>query len=142
MNEIKARLFEKLTGAPALTALLAGTAAVYDSVAPEGSPFPYLVFNQQAAPSENLDANDRGSWHYQIQAIGTAGLQEAWKIAGQVDAIMQPTYAGGAGTIIAIQGFNTLDQRRTEWIEYVETDSAGKRYYHAGAIYRLWLTKV
>ncbi len=60
MNALAASIYGTLTGGTALTALLAGTASIYNTVVPQGAAFPYLVFNQQAAQSEIEDANDRG----------------------------------------------------------------------------------
>jgi hypothetical protein len=133
MNALSTTIYETLTQGTALRALLAGTTSVYNTIAPQGAAFPFVVFNQQAATSEMDDANDRGRFFYQVQAIGTIGLKASGAIMTQVDVLLHDTG-------LAVAGYATLTQRRTGWLEYVETDGAGLRYYHAGAIYQFRLT--
>jgi hypothetical protein len=127
-------LYSRLTGGTALTALLSGTTAIYDTVAPQGATLPYVVFNQQAGRTENLDGNRRDDVFVTVKAITAASLKAAEAIDAQVDTLLHDS-------LLTVTGYTALWQRRTESIRYAEPMPGGGHYYHAGGVYRIRLHK-
>ena len=132
MNALKAAIYTKLTGGTALTALLAGTASVYDNVAPRGAQTPYVIFGQQGGGDENITQVRYKSDLYAIKAVSEVSAKEAGDIDTQIDALMHDT------TLTVTSWTNYSCVRETD-VDYVETTPEGDNVWHVGAIYRIRL---
>jgi hypothetical protein len=133
MNQVFASLYATLTASTAVTSLLAKTTAVYDTQAPQSATYPMLIMQQQAWAIETTDANEREDAYITIKAIATGSFGQA----GTIDAAVRTLLNNGSASI---SGHTTLWQKATEQIRYVETDSAGRNFYHVGHVYRLRFT--
>ena len=132
MNALKQALYEAMTGGTALTALLAGTASIYNSIAPPGSSFDYVVFNQQAGADENMDDHRRTDWRYTVKAVSATSPAAAGIIAAAIDDLLHDAP-------LSVTGYANLWQRRVSTVEFTEVTPAGEYYYHAGGIYQFRL---
>ena len=132
MNELWQALYNRLTGAAAITAQLSSGTAVYDTQAPAGAAYPLIIFQQQAWPVETVDPRRREDAYVLIKAISPNSFAEAGRIDAAIDAALD-------GKLLTVAGHVNIWCRRTEQIRYLETDPAGKNYYHAGGIYRIRL---
>ena len=132
MNELWQALHARLSGTPALTALLSSAEAVYDTQAPPGALYPLVTFSQQAWPVETVDPHRREDAYVLVKAISATSFKDAGAIDAAIDAALdsQP---------LTVAGHTNIWLRRTEQVRYTETDPAGKNYYHAGGIYRIRL---
>jgi len=133
MNQVFQSLYGTLTASTALTSLLSGTAAVYDTQPPQSAHYPFLVMDQQGWSIETIDANEREDAYITIKAISMTSLGQA----GTIDAAVRVLLNNGSASI---SGHTTLWQKATEQIRYVETDAAGRSFYHVGHVYRLRFT--
>lgn len=132
MNELDAGLYTTLTGATAITDLLAnGTASVFAWLAPENEDPPYVVFNQQAdTPVYRLPAVAYENLLYQVRAV-TEG--ESAKLAGQIEDAVEAALTDQA---VSVSGHTLMYLRKESGVDYVEV-TQGQRYHHRGAIYRV-----
>ena len=133
MNQVFQSLYGTLTASTAITSLLSSTSAVYDTQAPPSAKYPLLIMQQQGWSIETLDANEREDAYITIKAIGT----QSFGNAGTIDAAVRTLINDGSASI---SGHVTLWQKATEQIRYVETDPAGRNFYHVGHVYRLRFT--
>jgi len=135
----EAALYTTLTGGTALTALLAGTASVYNTVIPAGASYPCVVFNLAAG----LDANDepghrRHQEEYQVKVVDQTSMAHAGSVAAQIDTLLHAVGPGTASNL-SVSGYRVLFQERVRPVRYVESSAEGQRFYHAGGIYRVRL---
>jgi hypothetical protein len=132
VNALWAALFNRLTGATAITSLLAGTAAVYDTQVPPKAVYPLLVYQQQAGDAETVDPRTRHEKYVTVKAITTDSFKGAEAVdaavSAQLDAIP-----------LSVSGHTVIWQRRTADVRYVEVDPAGRNYYHVGGTYYIRL---
>lgn len=133
-------IYGKLAGDTTLTNLL-GTAApgytqsIYYQISPQGSRFPFVIFNKQAGtPSYTLGnrAYDDDVWL--IKAVGqdadvVASADPVDDIASRLDALL-------TDGVISISGRTELYLRRQSDLDYAEVVD-GVAYRHAGSLYRL-----
>lgn len=134
MNALETAIFEAMTGGTALTALLAGTASVYNNVAPPASSYDYVVFNQQAGADENMDEHRRVDWRYTVKAVSGTSTAAAGLIANEIDDLLHDAP-------LTISGYVNLWQRRVSTVRFTEVTPEGEYYYHAGGIYQFRLEK-
>lgn len=129
LDKTAAALYTTMTGGTALTALLAGTASVYDMQAPDNATLPYVVFSLQAGGPDNLDNNDLEQNVWNIRGYSATSPKAATLIFEQVDLLLDRVN-------ISITGFNTLWCAREENYKLVEETPNG-RIYSAGGMYRI-----
>lgn len=133
MNATDTALYTALTGASALTTLLAGTAHVYKDLAPEGTDPPYVVFQTQ---SPSTPRHTFGGVAYENALITVRGVTQgpsaalAGSIAVQIDAALHDQ-------ALTISGHTHMYCRRVQDVDYPELAAGGQRYVHRGAIYRI-----
>ncbi len=130
-NALNTGMYSKLTGASALTALLASGSAVYYQQAPDYASYPYVVFSIQAGGPENDNPHDSRDMLYYVRGYATKPA-----LAGSVDA--QISTALHRQTL-TVSGWTNIWTVREEEIALVEQLSSGERVYSAGATYRIWL---
>ena len=130
---IDAQLDALLDGGTALTALLAGTASVYNAVMPRTAAFPCVVFNQQAGTEPNDNPHRTMTYLYTVQALSDVGMTQAGAIDTQLDALLD------GSTALTATGYTTIWAARESMVRYVETTPEGEYRYHSGGVYRIRL---
>ena len=133
MNDLATALYGKLNQATAVTALLSGTTAIYDTMVPQSGAYPCIVFQQSAWKVETVDPQRREDAYITVQAIGTVGFRQAGSIDNAIDLVLD----GGS---ISVTGHDLLWMKRQQQIRYSESRSGGGYYYHQGGIYRIRLS--
>lgn len=134
-NPIAAAIFTKLTGASALTTLLnAGTAGVFETLAPQNEDPPYVVFNAQSPSTPQYAFGTAVKWEdaiYQVQAV-TEGhtAAAAGTIADKIDDALN-------GATLTITGYTSMYVARVQTVDYPELAAGGKRFNHRGGLYRI-----
>lgn len=129
LDKTSAALYTTLTGGTALTALLAGTASVYDMQAPDGASLPFVVFSLQAGGPENVDNNSLEQNIWNVRGYSATSAKTATLIFEQVDLLLNRVN-------ISITGYNTLWCAREETYKFVEETPNG-RIWSAGGMYRI-----
>lgn len=132
MNVLELAIRSTLTGGTALTALLAGTASVYNAAVPRGVSFPCVVVNLQGGGDANETPRRRKDLLYQAKAISTASMTAAGAIDNEVDSLLH-------NKTLTVTGWTNFWLARERDIRYVEVDPEGVEYYHSGGIYRIRL---
>ena len=134
-NPIAAAIYTNLTGASALTTLLnAGTAGVFETLAPEGEDPPYVVYNAQSPSTPVYAFGTAVKWEdaiYQVQAV-TEGhtAAAAGTIADKIDDALN-------GATLTITGYTAMYVARIQTVDYPELAAGGKRFNHRGGLYRI-----
>jgi hypothetical protein len=132
LDEVEAALYSRLSGGTALTALLGGT-KIYNGLAPQGTVTPYVVFSQLSGIEENLTPTDSENLVYQVKGISSAGMAAAGSIADAINVLLHEQ-------LLTVTGWGCFWCTRERHIRYEEAES-GERVAHAGATYRIRLTK-
>lgn len=135
MNAVDQALYTALSGATALTALLAGGTAdpsVFQFLAPEGQDPPYVVYFKQAGTPRHTF---RGvAFENQLYTIKAVTLGPSAAAAGTIAAAIDAALVDQA---LTVSGYAHMYLRRDSDIDYPETDPGGQRYHHRGALYRV-----
>jgi hypothetical protein len=132
MNGLWTALYSRLTAATAVTSLLAGTAAVYDTQAPQEAHYPLIIFQQQAGDVETVDPHTRHAKDVTVKVITVDGFKKAETIDAALNTALDDNK-------LSVTGHTVIWQRRTADVRYVEVDPAGRSFYHVGGIYHIWL---
>jgi hypothetical protein len=133
VNALETGLYSALTGGTALAALLAGSASVYNVLAPQGAALPYVVFNWMTeTPSHTFGGVALEDFQYQVKGV-TEGpsMKRAGEIRDAIDNLLDDG-------IISVSGYGTRYIRRISGVSYAETVD-GQRFNHRGGIYRIML---
>lgn len=126
-------IYSRLTAATAVTSLLAGTAAVWNALAPPEARYPLIVFNLQAGDVETVDPRTRHTKYVTIKAITTDGFLRAEKIDAAINTQLDDNK-------LSVSGHTVIWQRRTaDTTPFIEIDPAGCSFYHVGGIYHIRL---
>jgi hypothetical protein len=130
VNAVKRGLRAKLAGDSGITTALGGT-AIYESLAPQGTDPPYVIYNKQSGvPKYTLGGSAFENQLYMVKVVTEApSMAGAGSIAERINGVL----TDGA---LTMTGRTQLYLRRENDVEYVETDS-GKRFNHSGALYRV-----
>lgn len=132
MNAIAAALYSTLTSGTALTALLAGTTAVYNGQAPDDAALPYVVFSKQGGGPENIDPSDRRNLIYFVRGYALTA-KAAGDIDTQVDTLLHKKN-------LSVSGKTVIWTARETDLEMVENPPDDVPVYMAGGLYRIRLT--
>lgn len=136
LNAIKEALWDKLTGD---TTLMTDVSGVWDTVAPEESSYPFVLFQQvSSVPHYALGVLVGETFDFQITVHGVAernapSQQVLARAADRIDALLtlQP---------LAVTGQRCEYVRRTGNVpDRVEDLDTGKLYMTTGAQYELWI---
>jgi len=131
-NALWTAMYNKLTSSTALTGLLSGTAAVYNTIAPDGAVLPYIVFQNYGGGPDNTTPNDARTQPMLVKAYAAS-----MATAGSIDAQAHALLTGG----ISVGGYTNFWYSRDLDVTGEETDPAGQKVYMAGAVYRFRLSK-
>ena len=107
------------------------TGGVFNSIAPEGTEPPYVVFAAMSKVDDYFAYTGRGgSAIYMVKAIDRSPWPKgAGDIDTQIDSVMQDAS-------LSISGHTLLACRRESDI-YLIDDQAGVTYQHVGGLYRI-----
>ena len=135
MNALDKAIYGKLAAASGLTGLLAaGTASVFQHLAPQGADPPYVVFNKVSRAPMRVSGGGAVAFDaavYQVKGI-TVGESAAagGTIADQIDLALDRA-------ALSVAGYSTLSVFRDQDVDYPEPQPGGPVAYHRGALYRI-----
>ena len=132
MTAVRQALYSKLTGASAVTDLLATSTSVYHGQAPEGAAYPFVIFHQQAGTRTRA------------QGKTTAFVEETWLVkavdenstSDTAEAIAEAVEATLANGTLTVTGRTLHDVYPSGDVNYLERDG-DRTYRHHGANYRV-----
>jgi hypothetical protein len=131
-NALSTALYSTLTGGTALTALLSGTAAVYNTQAPDGAATPYVVFSLQGGGPLNITPSDVREEVVFIRAYSKTSMANASNIDAQINSLIHKQ-------TLTVSGYTNYFTVREQDFAISEPQENGIKMYMAGANYRLSL---
>jgi hypothetical protein len=108
------------------------TGGVYNMLAPQGTPPPYVVYQAQSKDDDYWAFTERGGDAiYMVKAVSRSALsvKEATDIDTQIDTLLQDA-------TLTITGFGQIYCRRQSDF-YLTEDLNGDVYQHIGGLYRV-----
>jgi hypothetical protein len=132
-QDTPAALYSRLQGGTALTALLAGTVSIYDSAAPNGATYDYVIYNfQGGGPDLQTPANlENNVWL--VRGYSRTSAKAAKAIAAAIDARLHQTN-------ISIGSATTFWCAREENVAAVQQGADNQQVWLAGGMYRIRTT--
>lgn len=130
-NAVNTAVYGTITATSSITSLLSGTAAVYDTQAPDGAVLPYIVFSIQTETPDN----DHGSDTRQV-ILSVRGFSGTPSTAGSIDGRLSSLFHRNQFTVAGYVNFWTV---RETYVPTVEIEPNGKKIYGRGALYRVRL---
>ena len=123
-------LYSKLAGGTALVSKLGGT-AIWDTLVPQATGTPYVVFNYSGGGDENLSPVRTRNLVYTVKTVtsGFSGKLQGEQIDGLVDGLLH------MGTL-TLTGWNNWWMARTSDVAYTEM-AGGTVFWHRGGQYRI-----
>jgi hypothetical protein len=131
-NALNTAIFSRLAGGTALTSVLGGTAIFYQ-MAKDNQTRPYVVFSYQTGNEENLTPS-----RMKNEIVYIRGYSNNQAQAGTIDTLIDSLIHGYQFTVTGYENFWTA--RETE-VSLVEILPDNTKVYHAGAFYRLRISK-
>ncbi len=130
-NAIDAALYARLQTNGSVTALLAGTTAIYKQQAPEGATLPYIVFSMPSETDPNETPRRRKDDILFIRAFATGsnGAAVAGSIDDRIDSAVHLIP-------LTVSGWTNIWLAREQGLETVETTPTGALIFMRGANYR------
>ncbi len=115
------------------TLISLGVTGVYSYIAPEGSAFPYILFQQQAASDVNAVGPTRimAQLVYVIRVVTMGSIGSVVAISTRLDNVLQAQSGSNANGLV----ISCMRERPFVQVETVE----GRSYRHLGGIYRLYV---
>lgn len=138
MNELDTAIFNKLSADATLTGYLAaGTAGIYNTMAPESASFPYVIFSKASdRDGYALSAETTVDFIYTVKAVTDSPAGSPTKKSAGIIAARIKTVLNDAP--LTISGRTWLSTRRESAVEYPEQANS-RIYWHVGANYRIWI---
>lgn len=107
---------------------LQGTLGIYNTLAPQGSAAPYVIFQRQAAVDEHTFGDGKGIvTDYVVKVISSH------KLIGEAQSLYGPVHTAIEDAPLSATGLNFIRCRRTSTLSYRDPDG----YWHVGGIYRI-----
>lgn len=131
-NALNAAIYSTLSSGTALTALLAGTTAIYNMQAVDGATFDYVVFNVQGGGDDNLTAHRTKNLVLFVRGYSSTSAARAGSIDAKVDALLH-------NAVLNVSGWSNFWSAREEDVSTVEVTESGNKIWMAGGMYRLRL---
>lgn len=131
-NALSAAIYTKLQTTSALTALLSGTTAIYNTQAPDNAALPYVVFSVQGGGDENRTPNRTKNLVLNVRGYTAAGPAAAGTIDSKIDSALH-------GVTLSVSGWTNFWTAREQDIAAVEIDDANQKTWMAGELYRIRL---
>lgn len=136
MNVLNSAIYSRLQGTAAITALLAGTTAIYYMQAPEDQDYPYIVWNIQAGGDMNETPRRRKNLVLFVRAYtaGPTGAAQGGSIDAQVDTALHLVP-------LTVSGWTNIWLARERDIETIENEPSGRQIHTTGGLYRQIMNK-
>ena len=131
-NAISAGIYSTLKSGTALTSLLSGTAAIYNTLAPSTATEPYVVFSLQAGGPANMNPSDLRDALVYVRAYSSTSMAAAGSIDTQISNLLH-------GKTLTVSGYTNWWTAREEEFAIAEIRPDGTYGYMAGAFYRVRL---
>lgn len=125
-------LYSHLAAGTALISKLGGGTAIWDTLAPQGTADPYVVFFHSGGGDDNLSPRRTRNMVYTVKVVGTTKLTTE-EIDAEVDALLH------MGTL-TVTGWGNWWLAREADVAYQETAGNNITYWHRGGQYRVRLT--
>lgn len=133
-NVLNAAIYSRLTGGTALTALLTSGTAIYFKQAPDHSEdSDFVIFDYGSEVDLSFSPGREKDVLVLAKGISTKPAA-AGSIDFQIDALLNDQ-------ALTLSGWSNRWIRRETGISYPEVDEAKRKWYHAGAYYRITLQK-
>lgn len=129
---VRQSLYDKLAGGTALITALGGT-AIYYALAPGTVSPPYVIFNLQAGREDNETKSRSERRVYLVKGVADS-QGSADTLSAEIDALLHDQE-------LAVTGFTVFWMERDTIVEFIEVDSQGKTYGHAGGEYTIRLDR-
>ena len=133
-NALNTAIYSTLSAGTALTALLAGTTAIYNMQAPDGATLPYCIFNMQGGGDDNMTAHRTKSLVMFVRGYSSTSAARAGSIDAQIDALLH-------NAVLSVSGWSNFWLAREEDMATAEVTEAGNTIWMAGGLYRLRIGK-
>lgn len=134
-NALGSALYSKLTGGTALTAMLNGTASVFNVAAPFEAAYDYVIFNLQTGSEPFESAHRIKDLTVQVRGFSTQ-LAKAGSIDAACDALLH-------NQALTITGWSSVfTPHRVLDVELIEYDEANRPIYTRGGLYDLKIEKI
>lgn len=130
MKAVETGIYTRLAGYSALTTVLGGS-YIYNRVAPQGQPRPYVVFFHAGGGPDNVYPGRLQSDTYMVKAVADS-LSQAATLDGLIDAALHH-----AEDSLSITGYKTLWVVRENEVQAAERADNGDIIWHYGAYYHI-----
>lgn len=121
-------IYNKLAGANSLITALGGT-VIYNGQAPQNPGSKYCVFQWQGGGDLNESPTRMRELLYTVRGVATTKAA-----AGSIDSAIDDALHKQT---LTVSGWTNIKCMRETDINFVEQNSGGVNYFHAGAIYRI-----
>lgn len=129
-NNIAAGIYSTLKGGTALTSLLSGTAAIYNTMAPDTASRPYVIFSLQVGGPNNINPSDMRDALVFVRAYSATSMAQAGSIDTQISTLLH-------GKTLSVSGYTNWWTAREQDFAIAEVTPDGAFGYMAGAFYRV-----
>lgn len=129
MKFLNTALYSRLSGATAITSLLASGTPIYALQAPEGATLPYLVYSLQGGGDTNDTANRLKNLVIFVRAYATTNAR-----AGSIDAAIDT--ALHLVPFTNVTGWTNIWLARETDLETVENPPTGSQVFMNGGLFR------
>ena len=129
MKFLNTALYSRLSGATAITSLLATGTPIYALQAPEGATLPYIVYSVQGGGDRNDTANRLKDLVVFVRAYATTNAR-AGSIDTQIDTALHLV------PFSSVTGWTNIWLARERDLETVENPPTGSQVFMNGGLYR------
>ena len=129
MKFLNTALYSRLSGATAITSLLATGTPIYALQAPEGATLPYIVYSVQGGGDRNDTANRLKDLVVFVRAYATTNAR-AGSIDAQIDTALHLV------PFSSVTGWTNIWLARERDLETVENPPTGSQVFMNGGLYR------
>lgn len=128
MKSVEIGVMSALKGDSSLTTKLGGE-YIYNTTAPPGQGFPYVIFQWAGGGPENITPSDMRDLTYLVK-----GVSDNQKEAAEIDELIEDVLHKGT---LTVSGYTNLRTWRDNQIQLSEDASDGTLIFHRGAYYRI-----
>lgn len=135
-NVLYPALYSKLTAGTTVTALLAGTTAIYDGIAPPNAAKPYVVLYDRGGGQQNITPGNLVSKLVEITAFASGATGRA--VAGTIDAAVSALLHQQS---LTVSGWSNYWLSREQDVVTDENEPTTTPVFGRGAYYRVELSE-
>ena len=131
MNAVEIGLYNKLRTTSALTTALGSATAIYDTVTPQGTALPYVIFFWAGGGHMNINPSDLHSIVYVVKALADDSA-EAGVLQGHIKTALH-------NQALTVTSYTNIDTQCEDEIQLAETLRDGSIIHHRGYSVRVRL---